>query len=246
MQGNNKQTLIPISDRRLTAIQLWKSEPIKYYANLQTDLPLRMIQADTPTLWQLKNHLGVTSTIAILINAFIHAARLVNVDKNLNNDQIKELTYDILQDYGYLHVEEIKFILKRAIRKKKVFARLDYNVVMNWFEEYDKERTDCAIDLSNQRETQLCCEISDDYKRNAETSKEYRQHLIEQAENGDKQAAEKLKDWDIVMAFTYGAKPPTPPTQSQHEKDVEFQRWKHLHYLKGDKQIKHGDSRNDS
>ena len=104
-----------------------------------------MIEADTPTLWELRKSLGHAATIAILVKAFIHAAKLVNLDKNLTIEQIGEAANDTLEGYGCLKVEEIKYLLKRALRTQNVYGRLDYNVIMTWVERYDAERTEEAM-----------------------------------------------------------------------------------------------------
>lgn len=91
-----------------------------------------MIEAETPTLWDIRQRLGHPAAVAILVNAFIHAAKLVNLDKNLTVEQIGEAANDILESHGYLKVEEIKYLLKHALRTQNVYGRLDYNVLMNW------------------------------------------------------------------------------------------------------------------
>lgn len=113
-----------------------------------------MIEADTPTLWDLRGQIGHAATIAIIVMAFTHAARLVNLDKNLTNEQIGEAANDILESYGHMKVEEIKYLLKRALRTQNVYGRLDYNVLMNWVGQYDAERTEEAIRISEQTELQ--------------------------------------------------------------------------------------------
>lgn len=113
-----------------------------------------MVEADTPTLWELRRELGHAATIAILVKAFIHAAKLVNLDKNLTTEQIGEAANDILESYGQLKVEEIKYLLKRALRTQNIYGRLDYNVLMNWVAQYDAERTEEAIRVSDQRASQ--------------------------------------------------------------------------------------------
>ena len=120
-----------------------------------------MIEADTPSLWDLRNQLGHPAAVAILVNAFIHAAKLVNLDKNITQEQIGEAANDVLESKGYLKVEEIKFLLKRALRTQNVYGRLDYNVLMNWVEQYDNERTEEAMRISDQRETQETNEVKD-------------------------------------------------------------------------------------
>ena len=143
-----------LSQAKMTVIQNWREQPKQYYATLPTTTPRKMIEAETPTLWELRSQLGHPAAIAILVNAFIHAAKLVNLDKNLTTEQIGEATNDTLEQHGQLKVEEIKFLLKRALQKQNVYGRLDYNVLMNWIEQYDNERTEEAMRISEQKESQ--------------------------------------------------------------------------------------------
>lgn len=183
-----------------------------------------MIEADTPNLWELRRHLGQPATVAILVKAFIHAAKLVNLDKNLTEEQIGESANDILENKGYLKVEEIKFLLKRAMRTQNVYGRLDYNVLMNWIEQYDAERTEEAMRISDQLASQ---EINGS-KENPEavTFREYMAALEERART-DKDAAKRLKEINELPAVT-GA----PVSREDRErKRHEFQMWKQFNYL---------------
>ena len=139
-----QQRNVQLSESKLTAIQTWKVQPKQSYAEIRLSTPRAMIKADTPNLWEIRNHTDHPTAIGIIVLALLYTARLVNVESNLNEDQIGEIANDVLNDYGYLKVEEVKYILKTAVRTKKIFGRLDYNVVMEWFEEYDSKRTEEA------------------------------------------------------------------------------------------------------
>lgn len=114
-----------------------------------------MIETPTPTLWEIRLALGHEAAVAIIVNALIHAARLVSLEHNITIEQIGEAANDILASFGYFKVEEVKYLLKRALRSQNLYGRFDYNVIMNWVEAYDAERTDEAMRLSDQQETRL-------------------------------------------------------------------------------------------
>lgn len=206
-----------------TAIQNWREQPTQYYSMLSTATPRKMIEADTPTLWDLCRELGRAATIAILVKAFIHTARLVNLDKNLTQEQIGEAANDILESHGQLKVEEVKFLLKRALRTQNVYGRLDYNVLMNWVEQYDAERTEEAMRISDQRESQAIntpTECPDAVSFDA-----YISDLRERAKT-DEEAAALLKEIEIPS--------PTRLTltmsknREQDEHDFKLYRFKYL------------------
>ena len=61
-----------------------------------------MVKADTPNLWTIRNNIGRVKAIAILVNALVQTARLINVENNLTEAQIGELANDIVDEYGFL------------------------------------------------------------------------------------------------------------------------------------------------
>lgn len=187
-----------------------------------------MIEAETPSLWDIRRQLGHPAAVAILVNAFIHAAKLVNLEKNLTVEQIGEAANDILEAHGYLKVEEVKYLLKRALRTQNVYGRLDYNVLMNWVEQYDAERTEEAMRLSDQRESQ---ELNEPKERPGAIS--YEQYIALLRENAatDPEAAKILEDIDNP--------PPKRFTMLSNEKRIQgerdFKMWHVFNYLQGDK-----------
>lgn len=184
-----------------------------------------MIEAETPTLWELRQRLGHPAAVAILVNAFIHAAKLVNLDKNLTIEQIGEAANDILEAHGYLKVEEVKFLLKRALRCENVYGRLDYNVLMNWVEAYDAERTEEAIRISEQQESQQLNVVS-----TSPDAKSYSEYLVElnrRASNGDEKAAKIIKAIDLIKNA-----PSAPATHEQkRQKECEYKQFLYGEYL---------------
>lgn len=186
-----------------------------------------MIKADTPNLWEIRENLGIVKTKALIIYALACVAELVNIERNLNEPQMMELADDILTDYGYYKLEEVKYILKRAISSEKLFARLDYNIVMGWFKAYDVERTEHCIDISDQEETEKAnrVEISD----NAMSYEQYIAYLQEKADNGDKDAAGRLEE---LTGFQSELTALLTPEQ-QRQKEIEFKKYFFTEYLKG-------------
>lgn len=220
----------PLSQAKMTAIQSWREQPKQYYITLPTTTPRRMIEAETPTLWELRSQLGHPAAVAILVNAFIHAAKLVNLDKNLTVEQIGEAANDTLEQHGQLKVEEVKYLLKRALRTQSIYGRLDYNVLMNWIEQYDAERTEEAIRISEQEDS-LTLNAAPALT-GAVSYNDYLASLKDRAAN-DKDAA----------ALLDGIENPPPQrltllsAEKRHEKDDAFKRWFYSQYI-NDKQRK--------
>lgn len=185
--------LAPLSQPKQIAIQNWKEQPMQYYLALRTTTPRLMIEADTPTLWELRSNIGHAATIAILVKAILHAAKLVSIDKNITTDQIGEAANDILEEHGQLKVEELKFLLKRAMRTQNIYGRFDYNVLMNWVEDYVSERTEEAIRISDQEARQAENELNP--TSGTVSYSEFMDDLRERAKY-DKEAAEMLRQFE--------------------------------------------------
>lgn len=187
-----------------------------------------MIEADTPTLWEIQSQLGKLPTLAILAKAFLHAAKLVNLEKNLTKEQMAEVANDILADYGYLKVEEIKYLLKRALRTQNVYGRLDYNVLMNWVEEYVAERIEEAVSISEQEDLQRQNKKNDDPE--AITFEQYVADL-EQRAGSDSEAAGLL-----AKAKEFQDRRSEYLTREERaKKERDFKEWFTFSYLLGKK-----------
>lgn len=75
-------------------------------------------------------------------------ARAFNLTRNIEPGQILELTELILQDFYYLKISEVFYILKQAKYGKygKTYERIDEPTVIGWFVMHDEERTNIAVE----------------------------------------------------------------------------------------------------
>lgn len=183
-----------------------------------------MIKSESPTFWELKTHIGTVKTHAIIVNALLWLAKLINIDddRNLNEVQIAEIVNDISTQYGYLKVEELKYIFKQSVQKKQIYGRLDYNIIMNWIKEYDDNRTDLCIDISNQQDSQAENKTADPERPGAISFSEYRQQLQQRADNGDADAADTLARLEVS---------PPKASLSQREDKENFRQFRINHIL---------------
>lgn len=188
-----------------------------------------MITADTPNLWEIRNETSHAVAVAVIVKALIHLARLVNikVEDNLNDVQIGEIANDVIEEYGYLKVEEVKYIFKQALRSKQIYGRLDYNVVMSWIEEYDTQRTEACIDISDQNETQQANEPPDQSEQ-AISLDEYISQLEVLADNGDMDAQKRLGTALNVQQL-HGD---LTTRNNRRQKEIEFKQFYYNNYLK--------------
>lgn len=188
-----------------------------------------MIKADTPNLWEIRQNLGVVKTNALIVYALACVAELVNIERNLSEPQMMELAEDILTDYGYFKLEEIKYILKRAVKSEKLFARLDYNIVMGWFKAYDAERTEHCMDISDQAETEVTNRVSAPEDEDAIPWEEYVAMLRDRAGQGDTEAANRLSDIEQFSSINQNS------TANEKDRKTAFKTWLYREYLPGRK-----------
>lgn len=191
-------------------------------------LPVRTvsenIRSDSPNLADIRRLIpkhGDVVVQTILIHALNELKDLVNVGKNLTNAQIAYLSQRIMCNYWMLKPEEVKFVLYRAVEREKLFDRLDPNIVLSWFADYDAERTDEAMRLSD-NEAAKEMPVSKD----AVSLETYTNRLWDMALYADPEAVEKL--CTIQSTTSAGLS----PVQDSRESSKKFKTWYYTEYLK--------------
>lgn len=188
-----------------------------------------MVSAQTPTLAKIKNSASETDARALLYIAICEVCDFFNVGKNMSDTQVA-LTVDlILESYWYMKLEEIKYCFHRAMRREKLFDRLDGNIILGWLKEYDAERTEEAIRKSEQRESQMQYEHRPDPK--ARTYDSYINSLWNLALYADPEAVDKLCNMQEMAA----TQSPLLTPEQKHQKNLAFKQYFYQQYLKGNK-----------
>ncbi len=79
-------------------------------------------------------------------------SRSFNLTRNLDLQQISEVTETIRDEFYYLKLSEVFFILKQAKmgRTEKTYERMDEPTIISWFDSYVAERNSIAIEKSLQ------------------------------------------------------------------------------------------------
>ena len=198
-------------------------------------LPVRTasenIRSESPNLADIQRFIpkhGDVVVLTILIHALNELKNLVNVGKNLTNAQISYLANRIMSSYWMLKPEEVKFVLYRAVEREKLFDRLDPNIVLSWFADYDTERTEAAMRLSDQEALQI--QYDNKLSKGAMTWEAYVESLWNLALYADPEAVDKLSD---MLEATTSPKPLTK--EEAHQKEIDFKRYFYTQYLKGNK-----------
>lgn len=183
-----------------------------------------MVAAQTPTIAKIKNEVSLDDVRALLSIAVCEVCDFFNVGKNMNDAQIA-LTVDlIIEQFWYFKLEEIKYCFRRAMMREKLFDRLDGNIIIGWLREYDAERTEEAMRISEQHESQELSRV--DVQPESMCFDEYVADLERRA-SADPEAARILaeigKPQPAKLALISREK------RAAHER--EFQRYRMFEYL---------------
>lgn len=154
-------------------------------------------QRQTPTLARIKNGASESDVRALLYIAVCEVCDFFNVGKTMNDTQTAKTVDLILESFWHLRLAEIKFCFHRAMRREKLFDRLDGNIILGWLEQYDAERTEEALRISENESTQTASRetVSD----GAISFDKYLDSLREKAPM-DPEAAEALAVAEEVMS----------------------------------------------
>lgn len=192
-----------------------------------------MVSAQTPTLAKIKNTASETDARALLYIALCEVCDFFNVGKNMSDTQIA-LTADlILESFWYLKLEEIKYCFRRAMQQEKVYDRLDGNMILGWLRDYDAERTEEAIRISEQKEAEELNQYHPDPQ--ALTYDSYINSLWNLALYADPRAVEILSE----MEDTKPMRIKFLTIEERHQKEFAFQlfRQKYIQNKKNDSRI---------
>lgn len=81
----------------------------------------------------------------MMVSIITDLALSFNVGANMNQDQVAETVDDIIQDYYYLKLDDLKLCFKHGKRERygKIY-RLDESVILSWLDKYVEERFSSA------------------------------------------------------------------------------------------------------
>lgn len=188
-----------------------------------------MVAARTPTLAKIKNQISLNDARALLSIAICEVCDFFNVGKNMNDTQIAITVDLILESFWHLKLEEIKYCLRRAMMREKLFDRIDGNIIIGWLREYDAERTEEAMRISDQKASQ---ELNEPRDRSGTIGyNEYIANLRERAKI-DKEAEKLLKDIDNPPPQRLSLLTNEERAQREHD----FKMWRIFNYLQGKKE----------
>ncbi len=115
----------------------------------------------TPTIATARKYQGEEVAKYAVVEIVSQAAALLSISRNLQTHQVEFLADEILRDWYWLTLAEIRFFMLEGVRGKygAIYDRLDVNVVLDWLAQYSEQRT--AIAEKMQREKRIEQEAGD-------------------------------------------------------------------------------------
>lgn len=152
-----------------------------------------------PTVASVRKYHDEQVALDALVEIIADAAGLVNLGRNLKPNQIEFLADEILREYYYLTLGDVRFMMRQGITGKygELYDRLDVQVVMGWIERYTEDRANMAEGKSQQAHVSA---VSENAKPMPEWFCEFVQKM--EAKYGNELAAQEFTPddnfWDMV------------------------------------------------
>jgi len=100
------------------------------------------IAEDAPHLSTIKCYKGYNFTIDFVLTALTDFAAWFNVPQGMTSSQLDTTAQIVFEDYHFLKVSEIKYILEQGKRNLQTHGSLDGRKILQRFKDYDLNRTD--------------------------------------------------------------------------------------------------------
>ena len=109
-----------------------------------------MFNSPACTLGAFKREFGEARANAVMVIILNDLIDFFNVGNTMNAPQVVATAEMILDNYGYLKIDDFKLCFnnaKRGYYNDKVY-RIDGNVILTWIERYVNERMNTAEEIS--------------------------------------------------------------------------------------------------
>lgn len=200
--------------RTQTLMQGWCESPRKSYDNLpETISHEEIIRSESPSLAQIKNHIGSDMAQMVVAMAIEDVNRLFRVDRRMEPQDIVATAKAILKRFWYLKPEDIKKCFNG--RRPKQFV-LEGDSFLSWLAEYDLQRDNACEDMAANGNHA-------DRDPGAITHAAYLAMLETRANGGDEESRRILDD--------YRKRIKVPTAEESRRKEIEFQKYRYK-YLK--------------
>jgi hypothetical protein len=109
----------------------------------KVDTPTEIKKLGLPTLDNVIEQYGQLKAEAYTQLCVVELLNYISVGDGLTKEHIERIGEYIVEDYSHLSLADVGLVLKRGQKGfyGQLYNRLDVPTVINWFAEYEKERT---------------------------------------------------------------------------------------------------------
>jgi hypothetical protein len=131
-----------------TTLKVYETTSEKYNFRAIQSVKDAMLNSSPSLIAMEKKDKTLTENILKLMIA--KTARSFNLTRNIEPAQIVDLVTDLKQDFYFLKLSEVFFVLKEARMGKmgKLYERIDQPTIITWFYEYVDKRMEIAEEES--------------------------------------------------------------------------------------------------
>jgi len=99
---------------------------------------------------------GEENARAVMVLILTDLIDFFNVSNSMNANQIMNTIEIILNNYGYLKIDDFKFCFNQA--KRGIFGqiyRMDGNIILSWIQQYINDRMNAADEINYARHASI-------------------------------------------------------------------------------------------
>lgn len=147
-----------------------------------------------PDIGTITKYLGETKARAAVVYLLADALEFFNASETMSDTQVAMTVDLILEEYPYMKTDDIKLCFKNAMKMKygRLYNRIDGQIIMGWFREYNKERCSVADNQSwNEHKSLISLEANTE---DGVFYEEYIGLLQKKADSGDENAKKTLEN----------------------------------------------------
>ncbi len=153
-----------------------------------------------PAIGTITRKLGETKSRAAVVLLLADALEFFNATETMSDIQVAMTVDLIMEEYPYFKMDDLKLCFKNAMKMKygRIYNRIDGQVIMSWFRDYNKERCAAADNQSWNEHKAYKAEIQKPIS--GMFYSDYRRELERKASFGDKCAKNALRLSDDIIA----------------------------------------------
>ncbi|WP_255321214.1 DUF6633 family protein [Capnocytophaga stomatis] len=120
------------------------------------------INAQAPTVARTKRDCGEEFTHSLLMAWLVYLNEILGLKNPMSESQIQLCATHILKEFNYLKFSDLSLLFNRIITGQygEFYESLTIAKVLTFFREYDKERTEVAIDEAERQHAEFRYEES--------------------------------------------------------------------------------------